>query len=111
MKIQLLALSMLAVIAGCTQTEQATMKPADPKAAYEAALADTQAAVDKAASVGGEWRDIRWEKADKPLLPTAQKEAAAGNYEEAMKLLAEAKFQAEAGYKQATEQKNPGPRF
>ncbi len=81
------------------------------KAAYESELAKTQAAVEKAASVGGEWRDIRWKKSKKKYLPNAIKAAKAGQYVKALNLLDIAKFQAEAGYQQAMEQKNAGPRF
>ena len=110
-----LKISMLAavfLVAGCASTETETAKaPADPKVQFETELASTQAAVDKAASVGGEWRDIRWKKSKKQYLPNAIKAAEAGDYEKAMKLLSIAKFQAEAGYKQAMDQKNAGPRF
>ncbi len=46
--------------AGCaTKTMTTTEAPAaSSKAEYETAFAKAQAAVDKAASVGGEWRDI-----------------------------------------------------
>ncbi|BAO45258.1 hypothetical protein [Thiolapillus brandeum] len=81
------------------------------KAAYESELQETQAAVEKAASVGGEWRDIRWKKSKKKFLPNAIKAAKAGDYVKALNLLDIAKFQAIAGYKQAMAQKNAGPRF
>ena len=45
------------LLGGCVSTETKTAKApaADPKAEYQSLLAETQAAVDKAASVGGEW--------------------------------------------------------
>lgn len=76
--------------------------------AFKAALTETTAAADKAASVGGEWRDIRGKKG---FITMAEKAAAEGNYVKAMKLLNKAKHQAEMGYQQAMEQKNAGPRF
>ena len=109
MKKLIVAFGMALLIAGCNATTPE--KPASLQEQYEMALADTQAAVEKAAAVGGEWRDIRWKKSKKKYLPSAQQAAAAGDYEKALKLLEIAKFQAEAGYKQAMEQKNAGPRF
>jgi hypothetical protein len=113
MKSVLIKASLLAAMvaaAGC-QTTTTAKAPADPKAAYEAKLAATEAAAKKAASVGGEWRDVRWKKSKSAYMPKAIKAAEAGDYAKAMKLLDTAQFQAEAGYKQAMEQKNAGPRF
>ncbi len=110
----------VALAAGCTTTtptSESTAKAvqssevAGQKADYEKALAQAKAAVDKAASVGGEWRDIRWKKSKKKYLPSAIDAAAAGDYAKAMKLLDIVQFQAEAGYAQAMAQKNAGPRF
>ena len=109
MKKLIVAFGLALLITGCTATT--AEKPASPQAQYEAALKNAQAAVDKAASVGGEWRDIRWKKSKKKYLPSAIKAAEAGDYEKALKLLEIVQFQAEAGYKQAMEQKNAGPRF
>jgi hypothetical protein len=109
MKKLITAFGLILLITGCNASTQ--VKPTNVKAQYEAMLADTQAAVKKAASVGGEWRDIRWKKSKKKYLPSAIKAAEAGDYEKALKLLDIAKFQAEAGYKQAMAQKNAGPRF
>lgn len=80
-------------------------------AAYDKAMAEAIAAADKAKSVGGEWRDIRWKKSKKPLILNAEKAAAKGDYAKAISLLKTAKFQGEMGYQQAMEQKNAGPRF
>ena len=109
MKKLIVAFGLALFIAGCNATT--SEKPASAKAQYEAALSNAQAAVDKAASVGGEWRDIRWKKPKKKYLPSAVKAAEAGDYEKALKLLDIVQFQAEAGYKQAMAQKNAGPRF
>ncbi len=79
------------------------------KAAYEKELAHAKALVEKAASVEGEWRDIRWKKSKKKFLPSAIAAAKAGDYKKAMKLLKIVEFQAEMGYKQAMAQKNAGP--
>lgn len=91
---------------------------------YEELLKATISAADKAASVGGEWRDTRWKKSTfvkwvKPdgstekgsYVGIAEKAAASGDYTKAIELLEMAKFQAEMGYAQAMEQKNAGPKF
>lgn len=91
-------------IAGCASA-------GGEKAAYDKLLSDTIAAADKAKSVNGEWRDIRWKKSKSAMIPAAEKAAKAGDYAKATKLLNTAKFQAEMGYQQAIEQKAAGPRF
>lgn len=88
------------------------------KAEYEALHGAAVAALDKAASVGGEWRDARDKKAkvakcgDKKLsyLLAAECHAANGDYTNAIKNAEIAKFQGERGYEQAMGQKNAGPR-
>jgi len=89
----------------------ASMGGNSEQAAYDELHSQTVAAADKAKSVDGEWRDIRWKKSKIKYLPNAEKAAKAGDYAKAMKLLKIAKFQAEKGYEQAMEQKNAGPRF
>ena len=86
---------------------------------YKKMHADAVAALDKAKSVAGEWRDSRWKKSkavkcgDKKMshLAAAECFAAMGDYDKAMKHAKTAKFQGEMGYQQAMEQKNAGPRF
>jgi len=107
MKKLITTLGLALLIAGCNATTPS--KPMSMKEQYEAALARTQAAVEKAASVEGEWRDIRWKKSKKRYLPNAIKAAEAGDYEKALKLLGIAEFQAKMGYQQAISQKNAGP--
>lgn len=109
MKKLITAFGLALLITGCNATTPE--KPASAQAQYEAALKNAQAAVDKAASVGGEWRDIRWKKSKKKYLPSAIAAAKAGDYKKALELLEIVQFQAEAGYKQAMAQKNAGPRF
>ena len=113
-KISFLAFAaLLSGCAGTMQTEETASETTAvaPNATYEKALAEATAAVEKAASVGGEWRDIRWEKSKKKYLPSAIAAAEAGDYAKAMKLLEIVQFQAEAGYQQAMEQRSAGPRF
>jgi hypothetical protein len=107
MKHLILTLGLALLVAGCNATTPS--KPMSLKEQYEAALARTQAAVEKAASVEGEWRDIRWKKSKKKYLPKAIEAAKAGDYEKALKLLKIAEFQANMGYKQAMAEKNAGP--
>lgn len=107
MKKLIVTMGLALVISGCGATTPE--KPASLQAQYDAALERTQAAVKKAASVGGEWRDIRWKKSKKQYLPKAIEAAKAGDYAKALKLLEIAEFQANAGYKQAMAQKNAGP--
>ena len=113
-------LAAVVLLTGCAGTEPASDTAAakaqsaavsGAQAEYERALAEAEAAVEKAASVGGEWRDIRYKKSKKKYLPSAVEAAKAGDYEKAMKLLEIVQFQAEAGYMQAMEQRNAGPRF
>lgn len=66
-------------------------------AAFDKAYKEAEAAKKKAASVGGEWRDIgKFLKKAKKLVKEDKAKA--------MKLVAKAKFQGEEGYKQATAQ-------
>jgi len=95
---------------------------ASREAAYKMALKAANAALDKAASVGGEWRDSRWKKskyvkwknpAGKTLkgsyVGIAKMAAEAGDYGKAIKLLKVAKKQGELGYAQAMGQKDAKP--
>ena len=66
---------------------------------YEHATQDADAALKKAASVGGEWRDTR------KVMKKAAKAAAAGEYDKATKLANKAKQQGEMGYAQAMAEK------
>ncbi len=98
------AAASLVIAAGCAHAGAS----AEQKA-YDAALVATSAAADKAKSVNGEWRDIRWKKSKINLMKKAATAAKAGDFAKAMSLLKEAKFRAEMGYQQAMEQKNAGP--
>ena len=100
-------------LAGLTACETQTAKndaPAAEKAAataavpasFDAAVAEAKAAIKKAESVGGEWRDTG------KFLKEAEEAAAAGDMDKAMKLVSKAKFQAEMGYDQAMAERNVG---
>lgn len=117
LKTALLALSV--ALAGCTANETksntsgAEAKPmATPSnPSYDKAYKAAVAAVDKAKSVGGEWRDVRWKKSKTALIPAAEKAAKKGDFGKAIELLEMAKAHGELGYAQAMAQKNAGPRF
>lgn len=92
--------------------------------AYKKALADAKAALDKAASVGGEWRDSRWKKSKfvkykapngktikSSFVGAAKAAASHGDYDRAIEYLATAKKQGELGYAQAMQQKDAAPRL
>lgn len=69
------------------------------------AIQEAVAAIDKAKSVGGEWRDSR------KLIDKAQKAAEAGDEKKALKIAHDAKLQGELGYEQALSQKDAKPAF
>ncbi len=68
--------------------------------AAEQAIADAKAARKQAASVGGEWRDVR------KMIRKAEKLLKEGKEGEAEKLAREAEAQGMLGYMQATSQAN-----
>ncbi len=67
-------------------------------AEFRSLVEDAEEAIDKAAEVGGEWRDSRL------ILQNAKNEAQKGNLDKAMQLAEQAKIQGEMGFKQAKEQ-------
>ena len=71
-------------------------------AAFQKAYDAAKATVDKADSVGGEWRDTG------KMMKKAKMLALDGKFDEAIKEADKAKFQGEAGYAQAMAEKNAG---
>jgi len=69
-----------------------------------AAISAAEAAVKKADSIDGLWRDT-----SSKFLKDAQAAAAKGDDAKALKLAKKAKFQAEMGYQQAKSQEKAGP--
>ena len=65
----------------------------------ESAIAAATAAADRAASIGGEWRDTR------SIIKEAKAAAAEGKMEQALKLAKKAREQGELGYAQAARQR------
>ena len=97
-------------------------KSCEPTAEYNQAVADANAALDKAKSVKSEWRDSRWKKSkfvkyktrDGKTVKSSFMGAAAVaaencDFDSAMKYLETAKFQGEMGYEQGKEQASAGP--
>jgi hypothetical protein len=70
--------------------------------AADAAIAEAKAAVKKAGTVGGVWRDTG------KMIKKAEKLAADGKFDKAVKLAKKAARQGEYGYTQAVEQKGIG---
>ena len=72
------------------------------KAAADAAIAEAKAAFKKADEKGIAWRDT------KKMIEKAEKAAADGKFEDAVKTAGKAKFQGEAAYTQGMEQMEAG---
>ena len=73
-------------------------------ASANSAIEAAEAALDKARSVDGEWRDAK-----SKMIKGAKEAAAKGDFEKAIKLANKAKFEGEMGYAQAMEQKDAKP--
>ena len=108
-----------ATLIAVTMFAAGSVMAASDMASFKKELAAANAATDKAASVGGEWRDIRWKKSkfvkvgDKKMsiLAAAEAYAKMGDFDKADKLVKTAMFQAKMGYQQAMEQKNAKPMY
>ena len=91
-------------LAGCGSTGgEMAGSGGGAKAAVEALIKEAEAALKKADSVGGEWRDSQ--KAIKQAKAALSK----GDLAAAKKSAEQAKFQGEVGYDQATAEKNAKP--
>ncbi len=87
------------VLAAALATGCGTMTAKEPTAAdAEAAIAAAEAAREKAASVGGEWRDTA------KIITSARVAAKKGEFGKAVKTAEQAKRQGELGYEQAVSQ-------
>jgi hypothetical protein len=100
--------ALLLTLGGCSyfgggSSDDMAASSGDAKAA-STAIKDAEAAIDKSATVDGEWRDAK-----KKILKKAKAAASKGDYDKAVKLAEFAKFQGEMGYQQAMEQKNAKP--
>jgi len=84
------------VIGGPALASSASAKDA------QMAIKEAKAAIKKAASVDGEWRDSG------KIVKKASAAASKKDYAKAVKLADQAKLQGELGYKQAMDQKNAG---
>jgi uncharacterized protein (UPF0332 family) len=72
----------------------------DKAAAAESLIAAAEAARQKAADVGGEWRDVG------KMIKSAKTLMGAGEFDKAIEAASAAKFQAEKGYEQALAEKD-----
>ena len=79
-------------------------KGGDGNAEVAAVVKEAAAAIKKAKSAGGEWRD-----SSKKFVKQAKAAASKGEFEKAMKLAKRAKFEGEMGYQQAMGQKEAKP--
>ena len=96
---------------------------ASDEATFKMVHEDAVLALDKAASVDGEWRDSRWKKSkavkvkidgqtkQMSYLHAAEAYAKMGDWENAVKYADIARFQGIAGYQQAIDQQNAAPQF
>ena len=89
------------------------------EAAFQRLYEQAVEANDKAASVGGEWRDARDDKRSSAIrvgkkkysnLGAAKAYAEQGDFKNAMKYAEIARMQGVLGYQQAIEQRDAGPR-
>ncbi len=92
-------------MAACANTSESTNQADAGAAEYQQAVTSATMALDKANSVGFEWRDSR------KLLKKADAAAEGGDYDKAIKLAAAAELQGERAYQQAHDQANPKPPF
>ena len=100
--------AMVFAISGCSMfggdSASSASSGAADAAAAKSAIASAEAAVKKAAKIGGEWRDSK-----KKFIKKAKAAASKKDYKTAIKLANKAKAEGEMGYKQAMAEKNAGP--
>jgi len=95
LKDAVLVVGLIGSLSGCATAET----KAPDAAAADKAIADADAARQKAASVGGEWRDTG------DIIEAAKASAKEGEFAEAVKQADKARKQGENGYAQMTAQK------
>ncbi len=79
-------------------------KGGDGNAEVATVIKEAETAIEKAKSVGGEWRD-----SSKKFVKQAKAAVSKNELEKAMKLAKRAKFEGEMGYQQAMDQKDAKP--
>ena len=99
----LLTISLLSAC-GSTGSGSEDMATAGGSSEIEQLIKEADAAIKKADSVGGEWRDSGGK-----YLKQAKAALSKGDMDTAKQMAEKAKFEAEMGYQQAVEQKNAGP--
>jgi outer membrane murein-binding lipoprotein Lpp len=96
------------LLGGCASTsttDAQSSTPAAEMAAFQKSYNRVEEAVERADSVGGEWRDTS------KLMKSAKAAAEAGDFTKAQKMLDEAMTEAEMAYDQAMAQKDAGPHY
>lgn len=91
------------LIAGCASTGEMAEEKMGGAMDFDSLAKEAAAAIKKASSAGGEWRD------SEKFLKQAKSAAKAGDMDKAMKLVNKAKSQGEMAYSQAKSQKDAGP--
>ena len=106
MKKLVLAITCTALFAlsACSSTGSKSDKGGDGNAEVAAVIKEAEAAIKKANSAGGAWRDSQ-----KKFVKQAKAAASKGEMEKAMKLAKKAKFEGEMAYQQAMGQKDAKP--
>lgn len=96
--------AMIFAISGCSSMGGSADSGGADAAAAKSAISAAEAAVKKAAKVGGEWRDSK-----KKFIKKAKAAASKKDYKKAIKLANKAKAEGEMGYAQAIAEKDAGP--
>jgi len=91
-------------VAGCASEPAQTS--AHSQADAEAAIMAAEHSTNRAAKVGHEWRDTR-----KKVIGKAKDALKAGDYDGAVKLANQAKYQSDMAYQQYLDQQSAGPRL
>ena len=99
-----IACTTLFALSACSSTGPSEGKGGDGNAEVAAVIKDAEAAIKKADSAGGSWRD-----SSKKYVKQAKAAVSKGDLETAMKLAKKAKFEGEMAYQQAMSQKDAKP--
>ncbi len=95
--------AVILLMVGCASTPSMEKVESATNMDFDALVKEAKGNIDKAASIGYEWRDTR------KILKKAQAAAKAGDIKKAVKLATLAKKQGELAYAQGQSQKDAGP--
>ena len=96
--------ALIFALSGCSTMGGGSAAAGGDAATAKSAIAAAEAALDKARSVEGEWRDAK-----SKMIKKAKEAVTKGEFDKAIKLANMAKFEGEMGYAQAMEQKDVKP--